>query len=98
MRRYAWARAALLNPPLVTSVVVPATRVGDAAHRILCEGGGDCTEAEEGSERKCERAFHDPTPLVQKITMGNGRIARVTSLRSCEVLQKEQTPTNCDKM
>jgi hypothetical protein len=54
---------------------VPAVRAGDATHGILRRRGRDCAEAEEGSERKCEREFHDPTPLVQGIDSGNGHAA-----------------------
>jgi hypothetical protein len=65
--------AIFFDSDLVAAAVgVPAVRVGDAAHGILRERGGDCAEAEEGSERKCEREFHDPSPLVQGIAGENG--------------------------
>ena len=44
---------------LVASAAVPTTRVGNAAHGILREHSGDCTETEESGERECERELHD---------------------------------------
>jgi hypothetical protein len=85
-RRHASTRAAVVKPPLRAGVAVPAIRVGDAAHGILREGGGDCAEPKEGSERQCEREFHDPTPLVQGITMEDGHIASRDKPSQCEVL------------
>jgi hypothetical protein len=63
------------QPSVAAGAGVAATRVGDAAHGILRESGGDCAEAEEGSKRECEREFHDPSPLVQGITIEDGPVA-----------------------
>jgi hypothetical protein len=49
----------------VAGAGVATTRIGDAAHGVLSERCGDRAEAEEGSECKCEREFHDPAPLVE---------------------------------
>jgi hypothetical protein len=48
----------------VAGAGVATTRIGNAAHGVLSERCGDRAEAEEGSECKCEREFHDPAPLV----------------------------------
>jgi hypothetical protein len=67
------SRRDLANSDLVAAgAAVPAIRAGDAAHGVLCRGGGNGAEAEEGSECKCEREFHDPSPLVQGIAGENG--------------------------
>src|SRR5437588_5674079 len=63
------------QPLVAAGAGIPAARAGDATHGILRKRGGDCAEAEEGSERKCEREFHDPSPLVQGIMIASGRIA-----------------------
>ena len=50
---------------LVASTAVPTTRVGNAAHGILREHSGDCTETEESGERKCERELHDVDSVIR---------------------------------
>jgi hypothetical protein len=95
MKRYASTRAVLVKPLLRAGVAVPTIRVRDAAHGILREGGGNCAEAEEGSERQCERKFHDPSPLVQGITMEDGRIA--SRDKPSQVRSLVEAPTNCNK-
>jgi hypothetical protein len=62
--QYAWDARRIRQVTLVAAGTrVAATRVRDATHGILRKRGGDCAEAEEGSERKCEREFHDPSPF-----------------------------------
>ena len=55
----------------VAGAGVPAARIGDAAHRILCKRGGSCTEAQEGDECKDERPFHVEL-LWLKVTTEDG--------------------------
>jgi hypothetical protein len=67
---------------LIAGAAVPAVRVGDAAHGVLRKRRGNCAEAKEGRERKCEREFHDPSPLVQGIATGDGHAALRNKLLS----------------